>query len=209
MAGALQRVLQRMKHFGAHAHGFGDARGAHRHDHEFLEVDRIVGVHAAVDDVHHRHGQQRRFRPADIAIERLASRGGLGLGRGHRHAENGVGAEPLLVRGAVEIAQELVEPALVGGVEAGQALSDLAIDGGDRLPHALAAVARPAISELMRLMRPGRGAGGHRGAAMLAVLQDHVDLDRRVAAAVENFPAEDGGDGGHAKGLSKSWALLA
>ena len=198
-----------MKHFGADAHGFGDAGGAHRHDHEFLEVDRIVGMHAAIDDVHHRHGQQCRFRPADIAIERLAPRGGLGLGRGHRHAENGVGAEPLFIRGAVEIAQELVEPALVGGVEARQALSDLAIDGRDRLSHALAAVARPAVSELMRLVRAGRGAGGHRGAAMLAALQDHVDLHRRVATAIENFPAENGGDGGHAKSLSKLWALLA
>ena len=97
VACALQRVLQRVEHFGAHAHRLGEARRADRHDHEFLEVDRIVGMHAAIDDVHHRHGQQRRLRPADIAIERHALRGGLGLGRGHRHAEDGVGAEPLLV----------------------------------------------------------------------------------------------------------------
>ena len=34
--------------------------GADRHDHEFLEVDRIVGMGAAVEDVHHRHRQQSR-----------------------------------------------------------------------------------------------------------------------------------------------------
>ena len=33
--------------------------GAERHDHELLEVDAAVGVRAAVQDVHHRHGQER------------------------------------------------------------------------------------------------------------------------------------------------------
>ena len=43
---------------------------AHRHDHEFLDVDRVVGVRAAVDDVHHRHGQHVRAGAAEIAVER-------------------------------------------------------------------------------------------------------------------------------------------
>ena len=38
-------------------------RRADRHDHEFLEVDRIVGMHAAIDDVHHRHRQHARRVP--------------------------------------------------------------------------------------------------------------------------------------------------
>ena len=46
--------------------------GAHRHDHEFLEIDRVVGMHAAIDDVHHRHRQEPRRGAADIAIERQA-----------------------------------------------------------------------------------------------------------------------------------------
>ena len=45
-------------------------RRADRHDHEFLEVDAVVGVNAAVEDVHHRHRQQVRIDAADIAIER-------------------------------------------------------------------------------------------------------------------------------------------
>ena len=30
---------------------------AHRHDHEFLNIDRIIGMHAAIDDIHHWHRQ--------------------------------------------------------------------------------------------------------------------------------------------------------
>ena len=172
VAGALQRVLQRVEHFGAHAHGFGDARGADRHDHEFLEVDRIVGVHAAIDDVHHRHRQQRRLRPADIAIERLALRAAPRPWRWPstrrewrwRRAAS-CSAVPSRSR------KSWSSPRWSAASKPVSALADLAIDRFDRLPHALAAVARAAVSELMRLMRPGRGAGGHRGAAMLAALQ--------------------------------------
>jgi hypothetical protein len=35
----------------------------HGHDHEFLNVDRVVGMLAAVDDVHHRHRQHRAEVP--------------------------------------------------------------------------------------------------------------------------------------------------
>jgi hypothetical protein len=50
----------------------------------------------------------------------------------------------------------------------------------------------------MRLMRSGRCARRDRGAAEGAVLEHHIDLDGRVTAAVQDFPADDGGDGCHA-----------
>ena len=79
-------------------------------------------------------------------------------------------------------------PDLVGGGEAGQRVADRAVDRLDRAAHALAAVAaRVAVAQLDRLVRAGRGAGRHRGAADGAVLEAHVDLDGRVAPAVENL----------------------
>src|SRR3546814_3652472 len=63
-----------VENLAAPAHRLGDAAGADGHDHEFLHVDRIVGMFAAVDDVHHRHRQGARRDAADIAIERQAAR---------------------------------------------------------------------------------------------------------------------------------------
>src|SRR6185312_6363397 len=99
-------------------------------------------------------------------------------------AENGVGAEPLLVLAAVELAQTPVEPALIGGIDACERLADLAIDCFDRLLDTLAAVAGAAVAKLMRFVRPGRGPGRDRGAAMVAVFEHDIDLNRRVAATV-------------------------
>ena len=41
-----------MKDFGAHAHRLRYGTGIHRHDHKFLDVDWIVRMGAAIDDVH-------------------------------------------------------------------------------------------------------------------------------------------------------------
>ena len=88
-------------------------------------------------------------------------------------------------------------PALVLGVEAGERVAISPFTASTALQHALAAIALAAVAQLNRLVRAGRGARGHGGAAQGAVLEHDVDLDGRVAAAVENFAADDGGNGGH------------
>ena len=63
-----------MVDLGAHAQRFIERARADRRDHELLDVDVGVGVCAAVEDVHHRHRQQVRVRPADIAEQRELAR---------------------------------------------------------------------------------------------------------------------------------------
>ena len=53
--------------------------------------------------------------------------------------------------------------------------------------HPLPAVAGAAIARFHRFMGAGRGTGRNGGAAESAVLEPHVDFDRGVAAAVQNF----------------------
>src|SRR6185437_15663141 len=123
-------------------------------------------VGAAIDDVHERHRQRARIGAADIAIERLVEIDGRRLGRGEADAEDGVGAKPPLVGGAVQIDQHAVERHLIGGVEARERIEDLAVDCLDGALDALAAIASlVAVAELDRLMRAGRRARRHGGAA--------------------------------------------
>ena len=71
-------------------------------------------------------GSTRRLAAAvelgQVAVERLLGVGGRRLRRRQRDAEDRVGAEPALVRGAVELDHRLVERALLGGAGAGQRL---------------------------------------------------------------------------------------
>ncbi len=206
MAGVLERLFERLEHLDADPQPLGEARRADRHDHEFLEVDGIVGVHAAVDDVHHRHRQQPRRGSAHVTVERQALGGGRRLGDRERDAEHGVGAEPALVGRAVERDQRLVDLALGLGVHPADGVEDLAGDGVDRLAHALAEIALVAVAQLDRLVRPGRGPRRHGGAAARPVGQHDVDLDGGIAAAVEDFTADDVDNGGHRSSLGASRA---
>ena len=198
VAALFQRALQRMEDFRAPANGVRDIVGADRHDHEFLEVDGIVGMGAAVDDVHHRRRQNARLRAADIAVER--QRGGLGGGPRHRerHAENGVGAKARLVVGAVELDHRLVDRDLLLGLEAQQRAGDFAVDVLDRAEHPLAEITLGvAVALFHRLAGAGRGARRHRGAAGGPVLERHIDLDRGISTRIEDFAGVDVDDLGH------------
>ena len=55
-----EHLLQRVVDLGADPQRLRERLGAGGHDHELLQVDRVVRVRAAVDDVQHRHRQRRR-----------------------------------------------------------------------------------------------------------------------------------------------------
>ena len=124
-----------------------------------------------------------RLDAADIAIERQAGDVGRRLGDGERDAQNGVGAEPRLVRRAVERDHRCVDLDLILRVKPAQGVENIAIDAFDRLEHALAEKARlVAVAQFDRFMRAGRGARRHRRAAKRAIFQRDIDFDRGIAA---------------------------
>ena len=93
----------------------------------------------------------------------------------------------------------------------GQRLEDFAVHGGDGLLHALAEIAAlVAVAQLDRLMRAGGRARRHRRAADRTVFENDIDLDRGVAAAVQDFAADDVNNGGHVfVPRSEMWLELA
>ena len=94
--------------------------------------------------------------------------------------------------GAVERTQMPVDADLVEGIAADQRLGDLAIDGCHRLAHPFAGEPRlVAVAQLDRLAAAGGGARWHCSTAACATLQNDIDLDGRVAAAVEDLAAAD------------------
>ena len=119
--------------------------GAHRQDHEFLDVEIVVGVRAAVDDVHHRHRHGHRTGTAKIPIQRQPRLLSCGLGHGHRHGQDGVGAQARLVIGAVELDQALVDECLFLGIKADDRFGNFGVDVFYGLHHALAEIATAVV----------------------------------------------------------------
>ena len=119
------------------------------------------------------------------------------LGHRQRNAQDGVGAQPRLVGRAVQRDHGVINLDLVFGIQARQRVKDFAVHGGDRLLHALAAIALAAIAQLNRLMGTGGSARRHRGAAEAAVFQPHIHFHSGIAPGIQDFAAGDVEDGGH------------
>ena len=115
----------------------------------------------------------------------------------------GVGAEPGLVVGAVEVEHHLVDEPLVERVEALERVGDLVVDVPDGLEHPLAAVAVAAVAQLDRFVFAGRGSRRHRGAAERAGVEQHLDLDGGVATRIEDFASGDADDLAHV--VQRTW----
>ena len=192
----MQDLLEAVKDLGPHAQRLAEGRGAEGHDHEFLEVDVVVGVLAAVEDVHHRHGQVLGVGAAEVAVERQTStESAAAWADGQRDAQDGVGAELGLVRGAVEFEQELVDGRLLRDVLAHEFGSDDLVDVADGLQHAAAQVAfLVAVAQLDGFVGAGAGAAGDGGPTPRVRGQKDVDFERRVATAVQDFAGVDIGN---------------
>ncbi len=157
---------------------------------------------AAVDDVHHRRGQQAGVRAADVSIQRQLAIAGGGVGRRQRYAEDRIGAEILFVRRAIELDHPLVDGDLVERIHAHKLVSDFFVDVVDGFQHALAQKVRlVAVAQLPGLMHTGAGAAGNGGRANRVIVQSYIDLDGRIAAAIENLPGVDIDNHAHGFGL--------
>jgi hypothetical protein len=183
-------------------------------DHEFLNVDVVVRVRAAVQDVHERHGEQLGVRAAEVAVQRHPEKIGRRAGGRHRHGERGVRAQLRLVRGAVQRLHRFVEEDLVDGLEADDRRGDHPLDVVDRLQDALTGVALGvAVAQFERLTRAGGGARGNRRAPDDPLGENHVHLDRGVPAGVQHlagdhvFDDSDGVRGVHVKLLCSRLAI--
>ena len=64
----VNQFLERVEHLHPVAQRFPEGRRAKRHEHELLHVDAVVGVRAAIDHVHERHGQRHLARAAQVPV---------------------------------------------------------------------------------------------------------------------------------------------
>jgi len=152
-----KNLLQRMEHLGAVAHRLTKARCSHGDDHQFLKIEVVVCVGAAVDDVHHRHRHHHAAGATKVAVERQARFFSRSARHGHAHRQGCVGAQAALVFGAVQIDQRAVQKSLLARVEPEHRFADLGVDVFDCAQHAFAEVARHVtVAQLDRLARAGR-----------------------------------------------------
>ena len=106
----------------AHAQRAAEGVRADGDEHEFLNVERVARVCAAVEHVHQRHRERAGVLTAEIPPEGLPLAHRRGAGRRERDGEDGVCTKLRFVSRAVQLAHGLIERALLPRVEAPQQL---------------------------------------------------------------------------------------
>ncbi len=196
-AAVVEHLLQRVVGLGAPPQCLAEAGRSHRHYHEFLHVDRVVGVGATVDDVHHRHRQHVGVRPAEVAPQGQLEVIGGRLRHSQAGAEDGVGAEPALVVRSVQRAEPDVDRPLFEGIDAVKQVGDFTVHETDSGVDALAQVTAPAVAQFDGLVLAGGGTRRYRGPPGGPAVQGDLDFDCRVASRIEDFTAGDADDLAH------------
>ena len=135
-----EHTAEVVEHFGTHAQSFGEGGSTHRHDHELLEVDAVVGMGTTVEDVHHGDGKHVGSAATEVAVELLTRLHGCSLGAGEGDAEDGVGTETAFVGCAVHFNHLLVDGALLFDVHAAKLLVEDVVDIVDGLQDTFAHV---------------------------------------------------------------------
>ena len=203
-----QHRLESVIHLDTAAQRLGEARSGGRQHHELLNVNVVVGVGAAVQDVHHRHRQPHRSFPGcdslvaakacQMPVQRQATPRRGRLGDSQRHRENRVCAQPSLVLGAVEFDQGVIDRVLFRRIPAHEKRCDLARDASHRLPHALAEVATPIVVALLPRLALARRCSGRRdGNTRRATSEMHFRLHRWIASGVDHLPRQHRLDARH------------
>ena len=179
-----------MKNFYAPAERLGKRFCADRHDHEFLEINVVIGMGATVEDVHHRRRQGVCACAAEVAVQRQCKAIRRGPRGSHRDGKNRIRAQSSLIFGAIELNHFLVQRALVGGVEVRQGVGYLAVYIFHGLEHTFADVnTAVAVAQLNRFVLTGRSAAGDDGPALRSILKPDFCLHRRIAARIQHLPA--------------------
>ncbi len=194
---ALQDLLEGVEDLGAPAESFAPSGSADWHDKEFLGVDVVVSVSAAVHDVHHRNGEGVRASAADEAVKGFAEGLSGGMSGSQRDGEDGVRAKAALVVGAVEFDHGRVDEEGVGRIDADEGVSDFAVDVSDGFGDAFATeILLVAVAELDGFAGAGRGARGGSAASDGAIGEGDLSFDSRVAAGINDLAAKDFNDFG-------------
>ena len=200
MAVLLQNGLKGVEDFCADAQRIAEGHGAHGHDHEFLNIQIVGSVRAAVDDVHHGHGQHLGVDAAKILVERQTQKFRGHTGASHGNTQHGIGTKAGLVVRAVKVDERVVDLHLAQHIHANNGFGDFAVDVVNGLGHALAAkTAFVAIAHFKSFAAARGGSRRHGRTGAVTGFQRHFHFNSGVAARIEDLTAINRSNAAHCR----------
>ena len=189
---ALKQRRKRVEHLCAPTKTFREALRAYRHDHEFLYVNSVRGMRAAVEDIHHRDRKYVRIHAAEESVQRDIQRCRSRSCARDGNSEDRIRTELALVLGAVGVYHCLIYRVDVGRVHADDSVADNGVDVVHCLGNALSAESGlVAVAQLKRLELAGGSSAGSCSAGNGAVCEPYLGLNGRISAGIDYLAPDD------------------
>src|SRR5690625_7441526 len=109
----MNNIVQCMKYLSSHPQSGTKTVCLQVHNHEFLHIETIVGMSAAVDDIHHSHGHLHRPAPYELTIYRHSAIIGSSARHCNTGCQNCIDAQTDFIISAIQLKQNLVYKSLL------------------------------------------------------------------------------------------------
>ena len=159
-----------------------------RHNHEFLYVNIIRGMCAAVQNVHHWHGQLVRLHATNVAIQRHIERRSSRARRSQRYRKNCICTQLGFILAAIDLQHLAVNFFLRKRVHSNQRSGNRLVYIANSLQNALPAIAlRVAVAQFMRFINARRCTGGNQCRSLCSTLEYNLRLHGRIPTRIHHF----------------------
>lgn len=181
-----------MVDFSVHAQGFGKVHGPNRHDHEFLDINVVIGMGTAIKDIHHRNRQFLGVDTAQVLVQGKAGVFGGCLGAGKADAQDGIGTKFAFIFGSIKAQERLVNLDLTRRFKANEGIADDVVDVIHSLQDAFTEVTvLIPVTQFHGFMNTCGSTARNSSAADDAVIKEDFHFNGGVAAGIQDFSCTD------------------
>ena len=134
----MQHFRQGMKHLRAITYCLAQTARTNRQDHELLQVNTVICMHPAVNDIHHRYRHLEAVTIPQYLIQANVLITCDRLGIGQRNRQQRIGAQPSLVLGAIQFDHQAIKFSLRRCILTQHGITNHGVDVSNRLADTLA-----------------------------------------------------------------------
>ena len=172
-----------MEDLRAHPQRLSEAGRSYRHDHKFLNVHIVVGMLAAIQNIHHWYRKHFSVHTTDILEKRYAQRIRRSARCRQRNTEDRVRAELPFVGRSVEPDQCFIQRRLVKRIHARDFIGDDFVDIFHCLQNPFAEVSGIITIPKFHCFKRACGCTGRNDcSAHAAIVKQHIYLYGRIAS---------------------------
>ena len=172
-----------MEYFGTVTDRFAEGWRADWQNHELLQINAVISMRTAVDDVHHGYRQNKFAGFVQEFVQRYAGFLCSSARGSHGNTQNGVSTNAAFAWSTIQSNHFFVQRSLVVGIHTDDRFANFGIDEVNSVQYTFTQIASfVTVAQFDCFAFAGGGTGGHHRTADDAGCQIHFRFNSRITA---------------------------